>query len=122
MTRLADLEGQRVLLVEDEALVAMYTEAVLADAGARVEIAMRLETGLSAAEASAFDVAVLDMNLGGKSSLPIADLLADRKIPFLFVTGYGSETRFGRHENALKMQKPFTDLQLIATLHGLVRG
>ena len=122
MTRPTDLEGHRILLVEDEALVAMYTEAVLADAGARVEIAMRLETGLRAAEASAFDVAVLDMNLGGKSSLPIADLLADRKIPFLFVTGYGPGAWFGSHENASKLQKPFTDLQLIAALHGLVRG
>ena len=122
MTRPTDLEGHRILLVEDEALVAMYTEAVLADAGARVEIAMQLETGLRAAEASVFDVAVLDMNLGGKSSLPIADLLADRRIPFLFVTGYGPGAWFGRHENASKLQKPFTDLQLIAALHGLVCG
>ena len=116
-----NLEGCRVLLVEDEALVAMYTEAVLADAGAQVEIAMRLETGLSAAQAAAFDVAVLDMNLGGKSSLPIADLLADRQTPFMFVTGYGPGARFGRHENVSRLQKPYSDPQLIAALRAIAR-
>ena len=122
MTQPGDLEGRCVLLVEDEALVAMHTEAVLAEAGARVEVAMRMETGLRAAEAFAFDVAVLDMNLGGESSLPIADLLLDRKKPFLFVTGYGSEAWFGRHENASKLLKPFTDPQLIAAVRCLARG
>ncbi|MBO1073475.1 PAS domain-containing protein [Roseomonas marmotae] len=84
------LAGRRVLVVEDEALIAAEIGAVLRSAGccvlgpaATVEQAMRL------AETSAIDLAVLDVNLGGQASFPVADLLARRGVPVVFATGYG---------------------------------
>ena len=99
----------RVLLVEDESLVAILLEDMLTDLGCEVvEIASRLETGLAAAETVDCDVAVLDVNLGGGVlSFPIAEKLRMRGIPYLFATGYGSAP-FREHElRTPVLRKPF---------------
>ncbi|MEA2775357.1 MAG: hypothetical protein QOF90_763 [Acetobacteraceae bacterium] len=86
-----DLAGQRVLIVEDEGIVAMVVEDYLEDLGCTVvAIAARLEEGEDAARHKAIDVAILDVNLAGKVSYPIAAILRARGIPFLFATGYGT--------------------------------
>jgi PAS domain S-box-containing protein len=89
---LGRLAGRRVLLVEDELLVAMEMEEALRDLGcevlgpaATVEEALRL----ALAEAGRIDAAVLDVNLAGRPSFPVADLLAGRGVPVVFATGYG---------------------------------
>ena len=77
--------------MEDEVIVAMTLEDMLADLGhAVVGPANRLDDALSLAATADFDAALLDVNLGGQRSDPVADLLRQRGIPFGFITGYGS--------------------------------
>jgi CheY-like chemotaxis protein len=107
--------GKRILVVEDEALVAMMLEDMLADFGCEVVgPAMRLDEGLELARLNGLDAAVLDINLGGERSYPIADLLEERGVPHAFVTGYGHSGRPGREDRVL--QKPYREPQLRAVL------
>ena len=87
---MAKLTGCRALLVEDEMLVAMVIEDALIDAGCEVvgPIA-RVETALDVIRREPVNFALLDINLGGTMSYPIADELIARGVPFSFVTGYG---------------------------------
>ncbi|HEX3574905.1 MAG TPA: response regulator [Rhodopila sp.] len=86
------LAGKRVLIVEDESLVAMLIEGLLEDCGCRiVGPCGTVEQALEAARTEAFDLAVLDVNLRGKKVYPVAEVLAERHIPFLFLSGYGEE-------------------------------
>lgn len=97
-----------VLIVEDEALVAFMIEDMLGELGCRVgRIATRLQEGLSAARDEDFDFALLDVNLAGEKSFPIADVLTCRGIPFAFVTGYGQRGVEGRYATVPVVQKPF---------------
>ncbi|WP_349368970.1 response regulator [Salinarimonas sp.] len=99
----------RALVVEDEVLVAMMLEDTLDTLGyAVVGPAHRLRDGLAAVEREAIDVAVLDVNLDGARSLPIADALAARGIPFVFATGYGEAGLAGAHPDAPVVRKPFS--------------
>jgi CheY-like chemotaxis protein len=78
-----------VLIVEDEVLVALDAEAQLIEAGARVtRTAHSLEEAKRCIATSSFDVAVLDVNLNGTPSYPIAELLANRGVSFIFASGY----------------------------------
>src|ERR1041384_7652891 len=80
----------RILVVEDEVLLAMNIEDMLLESGYEVAgIASRLTPALALAREGLFDAAMLDVNLAGEPSFPVADLLAERGIPFLFATGYG---------------------------------
>lgn len=99
----------RVLLVEDESLVAMLVEDMLGDLGCEVVgVASRLETGLALARTAECDVAVLDVNLGGGVvSFPIAEALRRRGIPYLFATGYGAAAVKPQGHGAPVLQKPF---------------
>jgi DNA-binding response OmpR family regulator len=85
-----ELAGKRVLVVEDEVLVAMMVEDVLADAGCIVVGPFaRVAEALAAARSMAVDVALLDVNVAGEKVFPVAHVLEERGVPFLFVTGYG---------------------------------
>ncbi|HEX8126745.1 MAG TPA: response regulator [Allosphingosinicella sp.] len=110
----------RILVVEDEMLVAMNIEDMLLELGHDVAgLASRLEPALALASEGRFDAAMLDVNLAGDPSFPVADLLAERKIPFLFATGYGRagiEERFRHHPI---LQKPFRAAELAAALASL---
>jgi DNA-binding NtrC family response regulator len=86
----AILAGKRVLVVEDEYLVALEVEGVLTDAGCIVVGPFaRVRDALGVAEVEAVDVALLDVNVAGEVVFPVAHLLEERGTPFLFVTGYG---------------------------------
>jgi CheY-like chemotaxis protein len=114
------LAGKRILVVEDEALVAMMLEDMLADLGCEVVgPAMRLDEGLELARLNGLDAAVLDINLGGERSYPIADLLDARGVPLAFVTGYGHSGRPGKADRVL--QKPYREPQLRAVLAEMLR-
>lgn len=79
----------KVLIVEDEALVAMDLAAQIEDMGHKVVgPANNLETALKIAGYEAIDFALLDINLRGNPSIPVARLLQDRGVPFAFLTGY----------------------------------
>lgn len=99
--------GQRVLLVEDEALVGLMMADVLSDLGATVLGPLRtVPEALSVASEAAIDAAILDVTLGEDSVYPVAEALIDRNIPFAFVTGYGSESIDRRFAAAPVLLKP----------------
>jgi CheY-like chemotaxis protein len=84
------LAGFRILVVEDEMLVLMAIEDMLADLGCEVVVAAASnEQAIAFIEAQDFDAALLDLNLNGIRSYPVADVLAARGVPFAFATGYG---------------------------------
>src|SRR5690348_9428474 len=84
-----ELRGLRILVVEDNFLVADTICEILADRGCEVVgPAPSLERGWKLAREEALDGAVLDVNLSGEVSFPLAKALAERGIPFLFLTGY----------------------------------
>ena len=84
-----DLAGLRAFVVEDEALVLMTLEDMLADLGCQVVASARhVEEALLLARETAVDVALLDVNVAGVRIDPVAELLAARGIPIVFVTGY----------------------------------
>jgi CheY-like chemotaxis protein len=85
-----DGAGLLVLLVEDQTIIALDTEIMLAELGAaRVQSFTTTASALEWLAASRADVAVLDIALGSSTSYPVADALSDRAIPFVFTTGYG---------------------------------
>lgn len=108
----------RVLIVEDEALIALDVEYALQRHGH-----LAVGPAGSVAEArrlilsSTLDAAILDINLGGEEVFPVADALVDRGIPFLFMTGYGSAVLPPRHGGRLVATKPFPADRLIVLLN-----
>ncbi|CAO4195145.1 response regulator [Methylorubrum extorquens] len=114
------LEGRRVLLVEDESMVAMLAEDMLLDLGCAVVVAMRLDQALAQLKDGDFDLAVLDVNLGSTRSYPVADALFDRCVPFLFATGYGLEGVEQDYRVVPVMQKPYRQAQLQHLLEHLL--
>ena len=101
-------------------LVAMNIEDMLLELGHEVAgLAGRLGPALALAAETRFDAAMLDVNLAGEPSFPIADLLAERDIPFLFATGYGRAGIEERFRCRPILQKPFRASELGAALDGL---
>ncbi|WP_407290681.1 response regulator [Stutzerimonas zhaodongensis] len=97
-----------VLVIEDEALVGMLLEDMLQDIGCEhVELVPRFADGMKAAESGSYDLAVLDVNLDGINSFPIAERLIARSIPLIFATGYGSVGMDPRYAHVPTLQKPF---------------
>lgn len=102
------LSGRRVLVVEDEMIILMAIEDMLADLGCKdVAAAASVAKALALIEAQSFDVAMLDANLGKETSEPIADALAARNIPFFFATGYRDVAAGDRHKDRNVIKKPF---------------
>ena len=103
-----DLSGRRVLVVEDESRIAMLIRDTLEDMGCEVVgTATRFDDALEKATSLPFDVALLDVNLNGESSYPIAQVLADRGRAFVFATGYGISNLPDSLHGAPILQKPF---------------
>jgi len=103
------LANKCVLLVEDSLIVAMDAEDLLHLLGAnRVVATATIRSAKEELDREDIDVAILDINLGDHSSLPIAEDLASRGIPFLFATGYGDESHLpAKLENVPIVQKPY---------------
>lgn len=110
----------RVLLVEDESMVLMLLEDLIAGMGYEVGCSVaNVEDALVALEKNEIDVALVDVNLGGTPSFPIADALAARGIPFVFTTGYGARGLPPEYANFPVLQKPFRPRDLQAALMAL---
>jgi CheY-like chemotaxis protein len=108
---------KRVLVVEDEYLIRMLLEDMLADLGYGVAAAVGTVAEASALATSGdFNVAILDVNLDGQEIFPVADILAGRSLPFVFVTGYGERSLPDRYRDRPALQKPFQVEQLSSTL------
>src|ERR1700733_12507491 len=106
------LFGPRILLVEDEMMLAMMLEDMLTDLGYRVVVAGRVAKAVRLAASEAIDGAILDMNVAGETVYPVAQELRARGIPFIFATGYRAH---GLHPDYLStplLVKPYhvTDL------------
>ena len=111
----------RILVVEDEYLIRMLLEDMLVDLG--YEVAAAVGTVAEASEAAAngqFDAAILDVNVDGKEIYPVADILAKRGVPFVFVSGYGEDSLAERYRGRPSLQKPFQAEQIQATLAALL--
>jgi CheY-like chemotaxis protein len=118
----APVRKRCVLVVEDEGMVGMLLEDMLADLGYEVAaVAARLPDGLRRAETEAVDCAILDVNLDGRSSFPIAEALTRRGIPFLFVTGYGEKGLDREFAGHPVLAKPFMQTELEAALRSLLK-
>ena len=105
------LSGRRVLIVEDESLVAMLLETILEDMGctpvgpaSTVDEGMDIVTG-----GDALDAALLDVNVAGRHVFPVAQALKDRGVPFVFSTGYGESGLPDAWRGHATVQKPFTE-------------
>ncbi|MEO6092822.1 MAG: response regulator [Novosphingobium sp.] len=113
------LEGRRILIVEDEPLLALDLEFSCEDEGAQViGPAMSLDQALGRLENSpAIDGAILDVDLGGRDVYPVAAMLRARGVPFIFHTGHGSRTRLAElFPGSVTCNKPTSPDALINTL------
>ena len=113
---------KRVLLAEDEAIIGMMMREFLVEYGLFVVGPCCTVDGNAGGGGSEteFDCAILDLNLGGESVYPVASMLAERNVPFAFVTGYGRESLDGRFENVPILQKPITRESLETCLDELL--
>ena len=101
--------GRRVLIVEDESLVAMLLETILEDMGCvPVGPAATVDEGLRMTS-EPIDAALLDVNVAGRQVFPIAQALKDRGVPFVFSTGYGEGGLPDEWRGHSTLQKPFTE-------------
>jgi DNA-binding response OmpR family regulator len=118
----AALKGARVLVVEDEMMAASMLELVLGDAGCVVVgPAASVADALALATGGPLDAAILDVNLGGEPVFPLADTLAGRRVPFLFVTGYGVTGVNGdRYGGVPVVQKPYDDVEMVEAVAQLL--
>ena len=99
----------RILIVEDEMTIALLLEDMVVDLGHEpAALAMRLPQALQLAETEALDLAILDVNLDGRMSFPVAEVLERRGVPFLFATGYGSGGIVEAYRDKVVIQKPFS--------------
>ena len=113
------LAGRRVLLVEDEALIAINVADMLETLGCVVvATAAKVEEALGAVERGGFDAVLLDVNLHNQNSFPVADALAARGVPFVFATGYGTHGLREDLRDRPVLQKPFRLRELGRVLSG----
>ena len=107
----------RLLLVEDEAMIAMMAEDMIEGLGHSVgHTAATLADALDACATMTFDAALLDVNLNGDSSMPVAVALKARNCPFAFTTGYGAGGVDAEHRDMPVLSKPYALADLEATL------
>lgn len=117
------LSGRSVLVIEDEMLILMMIEDMLADLGCQsVAVASKVGPAISLIEGQEFDMAMLDMNLGGIESYPVADALRARDVPYFFSTGNSLTNTKDGYRNQDVLKKPFTFEQLSNMLSRSLRA
>jgi PAS domain S-box-containing protein len=117
-----DPDEKRVLLVEDEPLVSMMLADMLSAFGHKVDGPYsRFSDAILAAKTNNLQAGILDVNLGGEKTYAVADILANRNIPFAFVTGYGPDSIVSAFSHAPVLQKPIEAAKLHALLQQIVR-
>jgi CheY-like chemotaxis protein len=113
--------GRRVLVVEDEVMVSWALEDMLAELGCEiVGPAARVSQALAMVEGEDVDAAVLDINLNGQKSYPVADALTARGVPFVFSTGYHKDGIPNGYRDFPVLQKPYDRSKLRDTLAKLL--
>ena len=112
------LFGFQVFVVEDEAMVSMMLEDMLAEFGCIVAgVAATVDEALALVQATPdIDAAILDVNLGGEMIYPVADVLVARHIPFVFSTAYGTPELTRRYPVSRLLNKPYAPEELASVL------
>lgn len=100
--------GAIVLILEDEPIIALALEDVLVGEGASVRHASRIGEAREILLAERVDSAVLDVNVHGTLSYPLAELLTERRIPFIFATGYGDRPHPQQFADVPTISKPYS--------------
>ena len=119
----ASLTGKRVLVVEDEALIAMLAEELLGEIGCIVHaVAPTIPKALALVEAGGFDLALLDVNVARERVFPVAEALAARGIPFAFASGYGEQGIADSFKSRPLVGKPYDGVQLERALIAALAG
>jgi CheY-like chemotaxis protein len=111
------LKDLRVLVVEDEALVALQLEDMLTELGcAIVGPASRVGQALKLLDGEPVEVAVLDLNIAGEMVYPVADALKNRGLPYIFVTGFATSGLTDPHRDRPVLEKPFARRELLRAI------
>ena len=114
--------GHRILVVEDEIVILLLIEDILADVGCvSVSAAATAELAIGFIDKQAFDAAVLDINLKDGNSYPVADALQARSVPFVFTTGNTVRSIKEGYRDRAVLSKPYKPQQLIQMLLGLMK-
>jgi len=109
--------GMRVLVVEDELMIRMLLQDMLADLGHKLAgEAGRIDQAVALARAGNFDIAILDVNLNGEPISPVVEVLLGRGVPFVFATGYGQRGVPEPYRDTPTLEKPFQMDALAAAL------
>ena len=120
---MTNLAGLRVLVVEDEVIIAMLLEEALRDAGCVVVGPVpRVDKAIEAARAEPLDFALLDVNLAGEKVFPVAEVLVERDVPFVFLTGYGRSGLPTAYARRPTLAKPFRLPALLSTIAALFQS
>ncbi len=114
---------RKILVVEDEMLIGMLLEDMLADLGHDVvAVVPRVNEALAAVQREAFDLAILDVHLNGQAVFPVAESLIEKGVPFVFATGYGERGLPEKYRDRPVLQKPFAKDDLEKVLNAMVAG
>ncbi len=120
---MSDRPRCRVLVVEDEAMIAMLVEDMILDFGSEVVgPACKIEDALALAREANLDAAILDVKVGDAVVFPVADLLRERGIPVIFATGYGLRGMPRRFVGSPTLRKPFSYDLLAQALRAALAG
>jgi CheY-like chemotaxis protein len=115
------LARRRILVVEDEMLVLMNIEMALMELGcSAISAVPSVAAALALLSQQNFDLALVDVNLGGEKSYPVADALTQRGIPFAFSTGYGDHGARIDLDDRLVLRKPYLRAHLVAVFKQLL--
>jgi len=119
---MSELSGLKVLVVEDEGAVALLIEEMLEDLGCKIAASTaRFAQACRIAATADIDLAVLDINLDGQPAFPIAEILRERQIPFLFSTGYGKSGLPHEFTGQPVIGKPFSMAELQKAIASILR-
>ena len=110
------LNGATILVLEDEPIIGLALEDILVSRGASVVYASRMEEAHEALEDAEIDAAILDVNVHGHMSYPVAASLTELAIPFIFATGYGDSSHPPEFRDVPTIAKPYSAVELEAAL------
>jgi DNA-binding response OmpR family regulator len=117
------LEQKRVLIVEDEFLLGLSLIEDLTEAGAHVVGPVStVSEALQVLASETFDLALLDINVRGEMSFPVADALLARQVPLIFLTGYDVDALPARLQQLPRLGKPYDSKELAATIGQVVQS
>ena len=108
------LDGATILVLEDEPIIGLALEDMLVSLGATVVFASRMEEAHAALEEAKIDGAILDVNVHGHMSYPVAATLSELAIPFIFATGYGDSSHPAEFRAVPTIAKPYSAAELEA--------